>query len=138
MLSQALGSAWTTVVLDDILISPDTVDYSSRKPLSQRIIDAADPRVAASPPERVTAASERWNEITATVAAHPAEAVKLTGQLAGAWGQLVADNADLANPAVWARLAATVPLHDGYPNGQLASGIAWLVAVAHDLSQGQS
>ncbi|OXR40525.1 hypothetical protein B7C42_07464 [Nocardia cerradoensis] len=138
VLTQALGSAWATVVLDDILISPATVDYSPRKPLSQRIIDASDPRVAAPPPERVAAASERWNQVTATVAAHPVEAAKLAGQLAGAWGQLVADNADLANPAVWARLAATVPLHDGYPNGQLATGIAWLMAVAHDLSQGQS
>ncbi|MDR7172874.1 hypothetical protein J2W56_006640 [Nocardia kruczakiae] len=138
VLSQALGSAWTTVVLDDIVIGPDTVDYSPRKSLSQRVIDAADPRVPAPPPERVAAAGERWNQLAATVVAHPTEVAKLAGQLAGACGRLVADNADLANPAVWARLAATVPLHDGYPNGQLDSGIAWLVAVAQDLSGGQS
>lgn len=135
LLSGALGSAWTTVVLDDFAVSPDSVDYSPRKPLSQRMIDASDPRVSA--PDRTQAAVERWNQITATVASHPGELVKLTGQLAGAVGQLAADNADLANPAVWARLAATVPLHEGYAaTGQLASGIAWLVAVAHDLAEG--
>ncbi|WP_280265245.1 cutinase family protein [Nocardia wallacei] len=137
VLSAALGSAWTTVVLDDVAVGLGTVDYAPRKPLSQRLIDAADPRIAAPPPERAAEAEKRWNQITATVAAHPGEVVKLAGQLAAAWGQLVADNSGLVDPAVWARVAATVAPHTGYAaTGQLASGIAWLVAVAHDLSKG--
>ncbi|MFF0452973.1 cutinase family protein [Nocardia africana] len=137
LLSRALGSAWTTIVLDDVAVSPATVDYMPRKTLAQRMIEASDPRVAGPSPERAGEAGRRWTELTATVAAHPAELVKLVGQLAGAWGQLLADNADLANPAVWARLAGAVAAHDGYAAaGQLGSGIAWLVAVAHDLAGG--
>ncbi|WP_063002543.1 cutinase family protein [Nocardia mikamii] len=137
LLSRALGSAWTMIVLDDVAVSPATVDYMPRKTLAQRMIEASDPRVAAPSPERAAEAGQRWTEITATVAAHPAELLKLAGQLAGAWGQLLADNGDLANPGVWARLAGTVAAHDGYAAaGQLGSGIAWLVAVAHDLAGG--
>ncbi|MFI7189969.1 cutinase family protein [Nocardia nova] len=137
VLSAALGSAWATVVLDDFAVSPASVDYRPRKPLLQRMIDASDPRIPAPSPERVREAGELWNQITATVVSHPGELPKLAGQLAGAVGQLAADNADLANPAVWARVAGTVAAHDGYAaTGQLASGIAWLVAVAHDLSGG--
>ena len=137
VLSVALGNAWNTVVLNDFDVGPVAVDYRPRAPLSKRLIDAADPRIPAPPPDQIRAAGDRWGQITATLAAHPTELPKLAGQLAGAWGQLVADDADLANPAVWARFATTVTAHDGYAaTGQLASGIAWLVAVAHDLAQG--
>lgn len=137
LLSGALGSAWTTVVSDDISVGPVSVDYQPRESLSQRVIDASDPRVPAPDPDRVQVAARRWSEITATLVAHPGELVKLAGQLAGAVGQLAADNSDLANPAVWARLAGTVGAHDGYAaTGALASGAAWLVAVAHDLAGG--
>ncbi|WP_280314306.1 cutinase family protein [Nocardia wallacei] len=137
VLSSALGTAWTTVVLDDIQVGPATVDYTPQAPLSQRLIEAADPRVPAPGPERAGEAADRWNQIIATVAAHPGEVVKLAGQLSAAWGELVADNADLADPAVWARMAATAAFHQGYAaTGQLASGIAWLVALVHDLSEG--
>ncbi|WP_280382922.1 cutinase family protein [Nocardia wallacei] len=137
VLSGALGSAWTTMVLEDVAVGPGTVDYSPRKSLSQRLIDAADPRIPAPAPEQAAEAGVRWNQITATVAAHPGEVVKLAGQLAAAWGQLVADNSGLVDPAVWARLAATVAPHTGYAvTGQLVSGISWLVALAHDLSEG--
>ncbi|MEU6559142.1 cutinase family protein [Nocardia nova] len=138
LLSGALGSAWTTVVSDDIAVGPDSVDYRPRESLSQRVIDAADPRVPGPDPDRVRQAAGRWAEITATLATHPGEVVKLAGQLAGAVGQLAADNSDLLNPAVWARLAGTVAAHDGYAaTGALASGAAWLVAVAHDLAGGK-
>ncbi|GAB2709392.1 cutinase family protein [Nocardia thraciensis] len=138
VLSQALGSAWTTVVLDDVAVGSGTVDYIPRKPLSQRLVDAADPRIVAPLPEQVGEAGDRWNQITATVAANPGEVVKLAGQLAAAWGQLVADNSSLVDPAVWARVAATAAPHTGYAaTGQLTSAIAWLVALAHDLSEGQ-
>ncbi|WP_084525065.1 cutinase family protein [Nocardia vaccinii] len=137
VLSGALGTAWNKVVLNDFDVGPATVDYHPRAALSKRLIDAADPRIPAPTPEQVGAASQRWNQITATLTAHPGELPKLASQLAGAWGQLVADNADLTNPAVWASFAATVTAHDGYATtGQLASGIAWLVALAHDLAQG--
>ncbi|WP_280275111.1 cutinase family protein [Nocardia wallacei] len=136
-LSSALGSAWTTVVLDDVTVNSATVDYSPQAPLSQRLIDAADPRIPAPAPERVHEAQTHWNQIAATVTAHPGELVKLAGQLSAAWGLLVADNGDLADPAVWARMAATAAFHQGYAaTGQLASGIAWLVALVHDLSEG--
>ncbi|MBY8855391.1 cutinase family protein [Nocardia sp. CA2R105] len=138
VLSSVLGSAWATVVLDDVRVGPATVDYLPAQPLSQRLIAAADPRIPAPAPERVRAASQRWGQITTIIAAHPGELPKLASQLAAAWGQLVADEADLTNPAVWASFAATVTAHDGYAaTGQLASGIAWLVAAAHDLAQGE-
>lgn len=72
--------------------------------------DTRTPRVPVPPPERVTAACERLNQVGAS---YPAERAKLAGQLDGAWGQLVADNADLANLAVWARLATSVSLRGG-------------------------
>ncbi|MET8778990.1 hypothetical protein ABZV58_28640 [Nocardia sp. NPDC004654] len=60
---------------------------------------------------------------------------KLAGQLGAAWGQLVADNADLVNPAIWLRYADTVARHNGYAlTGQLNSGVAWMVAAAHDIA----
>ncbi|MFF0493348.1 cutinase family protein [Nocardia sp. NPDC003482] len=134
-MSQALGSAWTTVVLDDVVVDADTVDYRPQKSLSQRLIDAADPRVPAPGRDRVRAAADRWNQVTATVVSHPGELPRLAGQLAGAVGQVAADNGDLANPEVWVRILGTAPIHEGYAvAGQLASGIAWLVAVAHDLA----
>ncbi|WP_280258128.1 cutinase family protein [Nocardia wallacei] len=136
-LAGALGSAWITVVLDDIHVGLATVDYTPQAPLSQRLIDAADPRVAAPALEQASEAADRWNQITATLTAHPGELAKLAGQLAAALGQLAADNADLADPAVWARMAATAVFHQGYAaTGQLTSGIAWLVALVHDLSEG--
>lgn len=137
LLSGALGTAWNTVVLNDFDVGPATVDYHPRAPLSRRLIVAADPRIPTPIPDQVRAANQRWGQITATLTAHPTELAKLAGQLAGAWGQLVADDADLANPAVWAEIASTVTTHDGYAaTGQLASGIAWLIALAHDLAQG--
>ncbi|WP_280336304.1 cutinase family protein [Nocardia wallacei] len=137
VLSSALGDAWTTLVLDDVQVGPATVDYLPQAPLSQRLIEAADPRVPTPAPDRVRAAADHWNQITTTVAAHPGEVVKLADQLAGAWGQLAVDNSDLADPAVWARMAATAVFHQGYAaTGQLTSGIAWLVALAHDLAGG--
>ncbi|MEU6559252.1 cutinase family protein [Nocardia nova] len=131
--STAMGRAWTTVLADDFHTGPADADYVPGKPLAQRLIDAADPRLAGPPPEQVQAAGQRWSQITAAAAANPLGVVpKLAGQLAAAWGQLVADNADLINPAVWAHFADTVARHNGYGPVQTASGLAWMTALAHD------
>lgn len=132
--SAALGDAWTTVVLDDFQVGGGNVDYVPQLSLADRLIEAADPRLSA-PAER-GAAEARWTEITATIAANPIGLIpKLAGQLSTAWGQLVADNADLVNPAVWLRYADTVARHTGYASsGQLNSGIAWMIALAHDIA----
>ncbi|MEV0027930.1 cutinase family protein [Nocardia sp. NPDC050793] len=132
----ALGEAWTTVILNDFQVGGGNVDYVPQLGLAGRLIDAADPRIPAPTPEDVGAAATRWNEITATVAANPIGLLpKLAGQLGAAWGQLVADNADLVNPAVWLRYADTVARHNNYAiSGQLNSGIAWMVALAHDIA----
>lgn len=134
--SAALGDTWTTVVLGDFRVGAGAVDYAPQLSLAARLIDAADPRIPAPSPHDIGAAAAKWNEITATVAANPIGLLpKLAGQLGAAWGQLVADNADLVNPAVWARFADTVARHNNYAiNGQLASGIAWMVALAHDIA----
>lgn len=136
LFSAALGDTWTTVVLGDFQVGGGNVDYAPQLPLAARLIDAADPRIPAHSPHDIDAATARWNEITATVAANPLGLLpKLAGQLGAAWGQLVADNADLVNPAVWIRFADTVARHNNYAtSGQLASGIAWMVALAHDIA----
>ncbi|MGQ4618973.1 cutinase family protein [Nocardia sp. R7R-8] len=136
LFSAALGDVWTTVVLNDFQVVGGAVDYLPQQPLAARLIDAADPRTPAPSPEDIGAAAARWNEITAAVAANPIGLLpKLAGQLSAAWGQLVADNADLIDPAVWVRFADTVARHNNYAaNGQLSSGIAWMVALAHDIA----
>ena len=132
--STAMGRAWTTVLSDDFHTDATNADYAPAKPLAQRLIDAADPRIAAPSPEQARAAEQRWSQITGAAAANPLGVVpKLAGQLAAAWGQLVADNAALIDPAVWARFADTVARHNGYGvTGQTASGVAWMTALAHD------
>ncbi|WP_435592125.1 cutinase family protein [Nocardia sp. bgisy118] len=131
-----LGDAWTTVILNDFQVGGSNVDYAPQLPLAGRLIDAADPRIPAPTPEDIGAAAARWTEITATVSANPLGLLpKLAGQLGAAWGQLVADNADLVNPAIWLRYADTVARHNGYAlTGQLNSGVAWMVAAAHDIA----
>ncbi|MGW5217366.1 cutinase family protein [Nocardia sp. NPDC004085] len=136
LLSGVLGDAWTSVILNDFQVGADNVDYLPQLPLADRLVDAADPRNPAPTPEEGGMAAARWGEITAMVAANPIELLpKLAGQLSGAWGQLVADNADLINAAVWVRYLDTVSRHNNYAaNGQLNSGIAWMVALAHDIA----
>ncbi|WP_084508748.1 cutinase family protein [Nocardia pseudovaccinii] len=135
----AMGGAWTTVVLNDFQVGAGNVDYAPQLGLAGRLIEAADPRTPGPSLEELRAADARWNEITATVAANPIGLLpKLAGQLGTAWGGLVADNADLLNPAIWVRYADTVARHNNYAiNGQLNSGIAWMVALAHDIAGSQ-
>ncbi|MEU7219730.1 cutinase family protein [Nocardia iowensis] len=132
--SAALGDAWTAIVLNDFQVRGGNVDYAPQLALSDRLIEAADPRHSA--PTELGAAAARWDEIIATVAANPIPLLpKLAAQLSTAWGQLVADNADLVNPGVWLRYADTVARHTGYAaSGQLNSGIAWMVALAVDIA----
>ncbi|MEU7765064.1 cutinase family protein [Nocardia sp. NPDC049190] len=136
LLSAALGNAWTTLVLNDFQVSAGKVDYAPQLGLAGRLIDAADPRIPVPGSEEIGAAAARWNEITTTVIANPIELLpKLAGQLGAAWGQLVADNADLLDPAIWLHYADTVARHNNYAiTGQLNSGIAWMVALAHDIA----
>lgn len=136
LLSGALGDAWTSFVLNDFQLDSGDVDYTPTRTLAQRLTDATDPRIPGPSPEDTTAAAARWNEITATVAQNPLVALpKLVSQLSGAWGRFAADNTDLVNPAVWIRYADTVARHNGYATtGQLTSGIAWLIALAHDIA----
>ncbi|MFE2999758.1 cutinase family protein [Nocardia sp. NPDC059246] len=136
LLSAALGNAWTSFVLNDFRLDSGNVDYTPARTLAQRLTDATDPRIPGPSTEDTTAATSRWNEITATVGQNPLVLVpRLVSQLSGAWGQFAADNSDLVNPAVWLRFADTVARHNGYATtGQLNSGIAWLIALAHDLA----
>ncbi|MGY1929529.1 cutinase family protein [Nocardia gipuzkoensis] len=136
LLSGALGEAWTNLVNNDFQIGAGFVDYAPAASLAERLIDASDPRTPPPGPEETAAASARWGQITAIVASNPVgQLPKLAGQLSGAFGQLMADNADLTNPGVWLRYADIHGRHTGYAAaGQLASGIAWLTALAHDLA----
>ncbi len=140
LFSTAMRRAWTTVLAEDFHTDPGNADYLPAKPLAQRLIDAADPRTPAPGPDQVRAAAQRWEQITAAATANPLGVVaKLAGQLVAAWGQLVADNADLINPAVWLHYGDTVSRHNGYlASGQLASGLAWMTALAHDAAGHQS
>ncbi|MFJ2834213.1 cutinase family protein [Nocardia sp. NPDC087230] len=131
-LSSALGDAWNTVVLNDFEVDLGNVDYAPRASLGDRLVDAGDPRTASPDP---TASGARWNEIVAAVAANPLVVGKLIAQLGAAWGQLAAENAELVNPVTWWRFADTVGRHNGYAlTGQMNSGIAWMVALAHDIA----
>ncbi len=136
LLSSALGDAWTTVVLNDFQTGSGTVAYVPAASLAQRLIEAADSRTPAPGPAETAAATARWAEITATVAANPlATLPSLAAGLSAAWGQLVSDNADLINPAVWLRYTDIPARHTGYAaSGHIASGAAWLTAAAHDLA----
>ncbi|WP_410874676.1 cutinase family protein [Nocardia sp. A7] len=133
LLHAALGDAWSTVILEDFVVGDGNVDYLPQQGLAARLVQAADPR---NPVPDGGVAAARWGEIVATVAANPIVLLpELAGQLAAAWGQLLADNADLVNPAVLARYADTVGRHNNYAtSGQLATGVAWLVALAHDIA----
>ncbi|WP_324192334.1 cutinase family protein [Nocardia puris] len=135
LLSAALGEAWTTVLLNDFHLGPAGVDYVPGVPLSRRLLDAADPRIPAPSAHEHDVAGARWGEIVAVIGADPlARVPRLAGQLAAAWTQLAADNADLLNPAVWLRFADLVARHNNYAaTGQLTSGTQWLIALAHDL-----
>lgn len=132
-LSGALGEAWDTVIVNDFQVGAGSVDYVPEAGLGQRLVDAGDPRMPVADPAAATA---RWNEITATVAANPLVLLpRLFAQLGGAWGQLAAENSELVNPATWLRFADTVGRHNGYAlTGQLDSGIAWMIALAHDVA----
>lgn len=140
LLSSALGDAWTTVVLNDFQIGPGSVAYAPAASLAQRLTDAADSRTPAPGESERAAADARWAQITVTVAANPfTQLPALAGSLSAAWGQLVTDNADLINPAVWLRYTDIPARHTGYAaTGQLASGAAWLTAAAHDLAGSRS
>ncbi|MGW0330175.1 cutinase family protein [Nocardia sp. NPDC003183] len=139
LLSGALGDAWTTVVLNDFHIGPGSVAYVPAASLAERLTAAADSRTPAPGPSETAAADARWAQITATVASNPLTTLpSLAASLSGAWGQLVTDNADLIDPSVWLRYSDIPARHTGYAaNGQLASGVAWLTALAHDLSGSQ-
>ncbi|MEV0109219.1 cutinase family protein [Nocardia sp. NPDC050799] len=135
VLSTALGQAWTTVLLHDIHLADGTVTFRPEKTLAQRLIDSADPRQREPAPADTAAANTRWGAVVATVAANPVTTLPgLATGLAAAWGQLIADNAALLDPAVWIRYGDTVSRHTDYAvGGHLNSGIAWLTALAHDL-----
>ncbi|MBY8862048.1 cutinase family protein [Nocardia sp. CA2R105] len=136
LLRTALGAAWTTILDQDIVVDNRAVTYRPRKPLSQRLIDAADPRTPVPNRTQTDSASGHLAQINAAVSADPIGVLPaLAGQLAGAIGGLAADDADMSNPAVWAHFAGTVAAHTGYAaTGELASGIAWLTAAAHDIA----
>ncbi|MCX4098326.1 cutinase family protein [Nocardia sp. alder85J] len=136
VLSSALAGAWTRVLADDVTVGPGGVDYTPQATLAQRLTAAADPRTPAPTAEDTATAGARWAQITATVVADPVgQLPKLAGQLAAAWGQLGADDADLVDPAVWLRYADLVGRHTGYAaTGQLAPVSAWLIALARDLA----
>ncbi|WP_181724031.1 cutinase family protein [Nocardia gipuzkoensis] len=136
LLSGVLGDAWTTVVNNDFHIGPGIVDYIPAASLTDRLTDASAPRTPRPDPDQKAAAMARWGQITGVVASDPVgQLPKLAGQLSVAWGQLVGDNADLFDPAVWLRYADIHGRHTGYAAaGQLASGVAWMTALAHDLA----
>ncbi|WP_245554328.1 cutinase family protein [Nocardia takedensis] len=130
-LHAALGRGWNSVLINDFALDGNRVDYSPQRGLADRLVEAADPRSAV--PD-ASAAAARWNEIVGTITNDPVALLpNLFGQLSSAFGQLLADNADLVNPTVWLRYVDTVARHTGYAHGQLATGIAWLIALAHDV-----
>ncbi|MEV0768503.1 cutinase family protein [Nocardia salmonicida] len=132
-LSEALGEAWNTVILNDFHLSHGNVDYLPQAGFGDRLVDAGDLRVPAADP---SAAAVRWDEIVATVATNPLVLVpKLIAQLGAGWGQLAAENAELVNPSTWVRFADTVGRHNSYAvTGQMDSGAAWMIALARDLA----
>ncbi|WP_338767872.1 cutinase family protein [Nocardia vulneris] len=136
LLSATLGSAWTTVVNNDFQLGPGSVDYAPAASLAQRLTEAADSRTPVPGPEQSATASARWAQITSVVASDPiTQLPKLAAQLSAAWAALIGDNADLLDPAVWLRYTDIFARHTGYAaTGQLASGVAWLLALTHDLA----
>ncbi|WP_280198142.1 MULTISPECIES: cutinase family protein [Nocardia] len=140
LLSGVLGDTWTTVLLNDFQIGPRSVDYMPTSSLAQRLTDAADTRNPPPGPDEATAAAGRWAQITTVVAGDPIiQLPRLAAQLSAAFGQLVTDNADLLDPRVWLRYTDIPGRHTGYAAaGLLATGAAWMTALAHDLAGSQT
>ncbi|MFD4407556.1 cutinase family protein [Nocardia sp. NPDC058499] len=140
LIATALGAAWITVLLHDIHLTDGNVAYRPEKSLAQRLIDAADPRHSDPSPAEAATADACWSAVVSTVMANPAATLPaLAAQLTAAWGQLVADNAALVDPAVWIRYGHTVSRHTGYAaGGHLNSGIAWMTALAQDVEGSRS
>ncbi|MFD3706173.1 cutinase family protein [Nocardia sp. NPDC058658] len=135
-LAHALGSAWNAVILNDFHVSGGAVTYLPEMRLGERLVEAADPRGADTD---ASAAGAHWDQITAAIAADPAQLGPVLAQLVGAVAELATDNADVVNPAVWLRFADTVGRHNSYAQtGQLSSGTAWMIALAHDLAGARS
>ncbi|MGW0252505.1 cutinase family protein [Nocardia goodfellowii] len=137
LLSATLGDAWITVVNNDFQLGPASVDYVPAASLAQRLIDSAAPATPPPTAAEAASASARWEQIATVVAADPINQLpNLAARLSAAWGQLVADNADLLNPAVLLRYTDFHARHTGYASsGQLAFGVAWMTALAHDLAR---
>ncbi|WP_245547319.1 cutinase family protein [Nocardia brevicatena] len=136
LLSGVLGDTWTTVVNNDFQVGARSVDYVPAAPLAQRLTDAADSRTPPPGPDEATDAAARWAQVTTVVAADPfVQLPRLAAQLSAAFGQLVTDNADLLDPRVWLGYTDIPARHTGYAAaGLLATGAAWMTALAHDLA----
>lgn len=129
--------AGTAAILDDVQLGADgSVDYVPAESFCRRLADAADPRDPGPAPEAETrAASDKAAQVAAAIAADPLGQIpRLVGELGAAVAANIADNADLADPAVLSRAAGVVADHTGYGrDGTAAAAGDWFDAIAHDL-----
>lgn len=127
----ALGAVATGVLADDVTVTGGIVNYTPSQSISQRAATAADPRTAAPNAEQQGAATQRWNQVTAAVAADPVgQLPRVMAQAGAALGQIVTENRALLDPATWAGAHAS---HTGYGDA-LAAGSQWFAALAADLA----
>lgn len=140
---QSLGAAWSStvakasnrVILEDIQVADGQVNYLPSESVSQRLADSADPRESDPSAEQTQAAADKVGKIAAAVVADPIGQIpRLVGQIGAAVAANLADNADLANPAVLAHYGNVIANHTGYGSDGTAQQAAdWFAAVSHDL-----
>ncbi|MBF6171149.1 cutinase family protein [Nocardia blacklockiae] len=144
--AHSLGEAWssaaskasTTVVLDDLHVDQGQVNLVPAESLSERVADAADPREPMPTSDQQQAVAAKFGEAVAAVVTDPAQIPRLAGQVGAAIAANLADNAALADPATWARIATTVAAHTSYAaNGASQQVADWFASAARDLALGE-
>ncbi|MFI6368313.1 cutinase family protein [Nocardia sp. NPDC050630] len=140
---QSLGAAWSStvakasnqVILEDIQVADGQVNYLPGESVSQRLADSADPRISDPSAQQTEAATDKISRIATAIVADPIGQIpRLVGQIGAAVAANLADNADLANPAVLAHYGNVIANHTGYGSDGTAQQTAeWFAAVSHDL-----
>ncbi|WP_433600340.1 cutinase family protein [Nocardia sp. CA-135953] len=144
--AQSLTNGWsatvadtrTSVLVNDVSVVDGQVTYAPSRSVSQRLAEAADPRSAAPTAEQTQAANDKADQVVSAVLADPLGQIpRLVGQIIAAIGQNIADNSDLANPAVLGRYLDVHGNHTGYgTDGQTANAADWFSALSRDLAGG--
>jgi len=138
------GAAWsatvsataTRVLLDDVHVQGNHVDYVPQHTVSERLAQAAVSPDNPPTPQQTQAAAAVAGHVVAAVIADPIGQIpRLVGQIAAAVAPNIAANAAVLNPATLLRYSNVVAQHTAY--GVQSPATQWLSAMTHDLTGGR-